>query len=131
MGMKKYRTVFTWTHGLRSLVELSILECQLSSPYDASYDLMENKTVVMSFHVFIPIIMQCKSTKKWRATIPNGHLFVINHLYEKYGVAIEIHKQMHNFNSLYPLFPYVKCGSRHLILVHYTVLGYHINWNKP
>jgi hypothetical protein len=75
----------------------------------------------------IPDIIQCKSTKKWSATIPNGHLFVINHLYEMCGVVTEIHNQMHNLYSLRPLFPCVKCGSRHSVLMHCTVLGYHIN----
>ena len=82
----------------------------------------------MPFHVCIPDITQCMSTKKQSATI---RLFVINHLYEIYRVVIEIQNQMHNLYSLCPLFLYVKCGSRHLVLMHSTVLGYHINWNKP
>ena len=104
--MKKCWTFFTWIHGLRGLAELSSLECQLSSSYEV-YDLMVNETVVMSFHMWIPDIMQCKSTKKWSATITNGHLFVIYHLYEIYAVVIKIPNQMDNLYLLYPLFPYV------------------------
>jgi hypothetical protein len=37
--------------------------------------------------------------KKYSATAPNGHLFVINHLYKIYGVVIEIYNHTHKLYS--------------------------------